>query len=329
MKKMKQQKLHSLLISAMFMACSATTAITAIAADKDPLVPPPAVSSSIANTAQIIGSAWAGDNIVAVGDHGIVLISSDQGATYHQASKVPLSSQLNSVSFINAKQGWAAGHLGAILATQDGGETWQIQRIDTANDRPLYSIHFFDEQHGVAVGLWSLILTTTDGGKTWNEQKIAPPSNARKADLNLLSLFPGPGSTIYATAERGYLLSSKDRGQTWSYTETGYKGTLWTGEALNNGEFILGGQRGYASRGRPGSSWTTIPLKTTNSITDIASNGEFVAIVGLDGTVALSHDHGKTFDITPLTDGSSLTSVLLTKAGQPILFSRRGPVLKK
>ena len=326
MKNMKQNKLHALVIGALFLMCSTTTVL---AADKDPLVPPPAVKSSIASTAQIIGSAWAGDNIVAVGDHGIVLISSDQGASYHQASNVPISSQLNAVSFINPKQGWAAGHLGAILATQDGGETWQIQRIDTANDRPLYSIHFFDEQHGVAVGLWSMILTTTDGGKTWVEQKIAPPPNARKADLNLLSLFPGDGQTIYATAERGFLLSSKDRGLTWSYIETGYKGTLWTGAVLNNGDFILGGQRGFASRGRPGSSWTTIPLNSTNSITSVATTGAFVAIVGLDGMLAVSHDHGKKFDITPLTDGSSLTSVLLTKTGQPILFSRRGPVVKK
>jgi photosystem II stability/assembly factor-like uncharacterized protein len=327
MKKMTQHKLHTLVISALFLTCSASTVL---AADKDPLVPPPAVSSSIANTAQIIGSAWAGDNIVAVGDRGIVLISNDQGASYHQAKNVPLSSQLNSVSFVNAKQGWAVGHVGAILATQDGGETWQIQRVDTANDRPLYSVHFFDEQHGVVVGLWSLILTTADGGKTWVEQKIAAPKNARKADLNLMSLFPGEGpSTVYASAERGHLLVSKDRGLNWSYIETGYKGTLWSGAALNNGDFVLGGQRGHAMRGRPGSNWTTIPLKTTNSITGVAANGEFVAIVGLDGTLAMSHDHGKTFDITPPADGASLTSVLLTKTGQPILFSRRGPVVKK
>jgi hypothetical protein len=71
------------------------------------------------------------------------------------------------------------------------------------------------------------------------------------------------------------------------------------------------------------------PYVALKGIDLVINRGEFVAIVGLDGMVALSHDHGKTFDITPLTDGSSLTSVLLTKAGQPILFSRRGPVLKK
>jgi photosystem II stability/assembly factor-like uncharacterized protein len=326
MKKMKRDALYALVLSTL---CLAYAGASWAGTEKDLLLPPPAVSSVIANTAQIVGSDWAGDRIVAVGDHGIVLISDDQGASYRQASKVPLSSQLNAVSFVNAKQGWAVGHLGAILATQDGGDTWQIQRVDTVNDRPLYSVHFFDEHHGVAVGLWSLVLTTADGGKTWAEQKIAPPPNAKKADLNLLSLFAADDQNIYATAERGQLLSSKDRGLTWSYTDTGYKGTLWSGAKLSNGDLLVGGQRGNFMRGRPGSSWTTVSLKTTGSITDIAASDAHVAVVGLDGTVAVSHDHGKTFAISLLPDGASLTSVVLTKSGEPLLFSRRGPVVTK
>src|SRR4029077_17208603 len=32
------------------------------------------------------------------------------------------------MQFIDAQRGWAAGDLGNILATRDGGQTWQTQR---------------------------------------------------------------------------------------------------------------------------------------------------------------------------------------------------------
>ena len=78
---------------------------------------------------------------------------------------------LTSVSFIDARTGWAVGHWGAILKTTDGGETWEVQRLVTSEDRPLFGVHFIDANHGVAVGLWSLILVTDDGGKTWTKRK--------------------------------------------------------------------------------------------------------------------------------------------------------------
>ena len=52
--------------------------------------------------------------------------SNDGGATWQQ-SKVPVSSDLTAVYFVNDRKGWAVGHDGVILATSDGGAPWTLQ----------------------------------------------------------------------------------------------------------------------------------------------------------------------------------------------------------
>ncbi len=57
------------------------------------------------------------------------------------------------------------GQWGVILATSDGGETWQKQRMDISVGQPLFPVHFTNEKDGITVGLWSLMLATHDGGR--------------------------------------------------------------------------------------------------------------------------------------------------------------------
>lgn len=121
-----------------------------------PLQAVPAVQAGNATQATMLAAGWAGERVVAVGDHGIVLLSDDQGRQWRQARSVPLSTPLTGVSFVDARHGWAVGHWGAILSTADGGESWQVQRLSSEEDRPLFAVHFFDARQGVAVGLWSL-----------------------------------------------------------------------------------------------------------------------------------------------------------------------------
>src|SRR5574337_168373 len=199
-------------------------------------------------TASLLALAGAGSRIVAVGDHGVVLLSDDDGAHFRQAKSVPVSSMLTGVSFTDDRHGWAVGHWGAILATDDGGETWRVQRLATNEDRPLFAVTFLDRERGVAVGLWSLVLTTADGGQTWTPRALEPPPGAKKADLNLLGLFADPKGRLYAAAERGFVLRSDDAGASWSYLSTGYNGTFWSGIALSDEVLIVGGLRGTVYR---------------------------------------------------------------------------------
>jgi len=59
---------------------------------------------------KILAASRAGTRIVAAGDHGVVLLSDDEGASFHQAHTVPVRSTLTALAFVDANNGWAVGH---------------------------------------------------------------------------------------------------------------------------------------------------------------------------------------------------------------------------
>jgi photosystem II stability/assembly factor-like uncharacterized protein len=292
-----------------------------------PLAPQVWAAAQVGHAARatMLATARAGTRIVAVGDRGIVLLSDDGGRTHRQAKAVPVDATLTSVSFVDEKLGWATGHWGVVLHTTDGGETWRSQRLDTAQDRPLFAIHFFDARHGVAVGLWSLVIVTDDGGKTWTPVTLAAPDGGKKADLNLLGLFAGPHGRLFAAGERGMVLRSDDRGQHWTYLPTGYKGSFWTGLATSDGSLLAAGLRGSMYRSTDnGSTWSRVDTHSTSSITGLAQQDGQVLGIGLDGLLLRSSDNGASFQRSVRNDRAALTALVLNAAGPPILYSRHG-----
>lgn len=285
----------------------------------------PAQRVAHAPQATMLAATRAGQRIVAVGDHGVVLLSDDDGKRFRQAQAVPVDAALTAVSFADAQHGWATGHWGVILHTRDGGEHWTVQRSDVTTDRPLFALKFLDARHGVAVGLWSLVLRTDDGGAHWHPVQMPVPERAKKADLNLLGLFSDARGRLFATAERGMLARSDDQGLTWTYLSTGYTGSFWTGLALADGGLLAAGLRGSLYRsGDDGRSWSRIDTQSKSSITALAQSGAQVVGVGLDGLLLRSADAGASFRSEVRADRRSLTALVLGADGQPVPFSRQG-----
>lgn len=290
-------------------------------------IPVPAVRSPHATQATLLASARAGSRIVAVGDHGVVLLSDDGGKTHRQARQVPVDVTLTAVSFVDDRQGWAVGHWGVVLQTIDGGETWQLQRSDTQQDRPLFAVHFFDAKEGVAVGLWSLVLVTADGGAHWQAVEPPPPEGSRRADLNLLGLFTDGQGRLFAPAEHGMVLRSDDRGKHWRYLATGYSGSFWTGAAAADGALLVAGLRGSLYRSSDeGQTWQRLDTGSKSSITALVAAGPRVIGVGLGGLVLRSDDAGASFSPHTRDDRLALTAVTFDEQGQPVLYSRQGVV---
>lgn len=286
-----------------------------------------AVKSSAATHMPILAADKAGDRIVAVGDYGTILLS-DDGKNFRQAEDVPISSTLTAVSFTDRKNGWAVGHWGAILNTSDGGEHWNLQRMDTHEDRPLFSVHFFDPQNGIAVGLWSLVLKTEDGGKTWQVVDLPAPPEGGKADRNLFKLFVSPKGSLFVAAERGMVLRSDNRGKSWQYIDTGYKGSFWTGVALKSGTLLVAGLRGTIYRsGDDGLSWQAVSSGVKSSITDVVEAGNKVVAVGLDGVLLESTDGGASFAAKQRDDRLSMTALAVGGSADGLMrFSKKGVV---
>ncbi|MBN3786959.1 YCF48-related protein [Burkholderia sp. Ac-20353] len=273
----------------------------------------------------LMDAARAGARIVAVGEHGVILLSDDDGHTYRQARRVPVSATLSAVTFADARHGWAVGQWGVILATDDGGETWERQRIDVSVDQPLFSVLFTSAQDGIAVGLWSLVLATHDGGKTWARTTLPKPPGGGKADRNLYHVFADHRGALYMVAEQGTVLKSTDGGANWTYLATGGKGTLWAGVAMPDGRIVVGGLLGGMFQSTDGgTTWSALNSGTKSSITDLVATGGGLIGVGLDGLVLTQQTGDAKVNVLQRADRATLTATLINADGKPILFSQDG-----
>jgi photosystem II stability/assembly factor-like uncharacterized protein len=288
----------------------------------------PAIRTASVVKQMVLSATKAGNRIVTVGEHGNILLSDDEGRSFRQAKNVPTRTTLTSVSFVDAQNGWAAGQWGVILHTVDGGETWSLQRSDTGADRPLFSILFLDKEHGFAVGLWSLMLETKDGGKSWLEVTVPVPPEGGKADRNLFQIFANDGGALFIVGERGTVMSSVDKGLTWQYVNTAYKGSFWTGTALKDGTIVVAGLRGTIYRSIDnGKTWVLSKTDNKSSITWIAEIGSTIYGVGLDGITIESKDDGVTFSMVQREDRLPLTALVSNSNGKIIKMSKSGPVI--
>ncbi len=115
----------------------------------------------------------------AVGDRGVIWHTEDGGRNWQlQVSPVPC--RLESVCFVDDRNGWIVGgwsHLythkstGVVLRTTDGGQHWE--RIPRISLPALRRVKFFDLRAGWAVGDASAtysagVLRTIDGGRSWS-----------------------------------------------------------------------------------------------------------------------------------------------------------------
>jgi photosystem II stability/assembly factor-like uncharacterized protein len=301
----------------------------AAAADEQPQMQiQPAERAAGAATAMMLSVARAGTRLVAVGDHGVVLLSDDAGKSFRQARFVPVSSTLTSVWFPDPQHGWAVGHWGVVMSSDDGGDTWKLQRSDISVDQPLFSVYFKSAREGWAVGLWSLMLHTVDGGATWTTVTLPPPPGFKKADRNLYQMFADAAGTLYIACEQGRVLRSSDDGATWTYLETGYNGSLWTGVALEHGIVLVGGLRGSIYRSADGgATWSRIDTAYKSSITDMVQlDQNSIEAVALDGVSFVSHDGGATFAGEQRPDRVALTAVAESPADTTVVFSVNGPI---
>ena len=68
------------------------------------------------------------DKFWIAGHPGSRIVSIDKRTGEMQSHATPVSVPLNKIVFANDQQGWAVGAMGSIVATHDGGQSWQRQR---------------------------------------------------------------------------------------------------------------------------------------------------------------------------------------------------------
>lgn len=292
----------------------------------------PAMPSALATTSALRDVTRAGERLVAVGPRGHILYSDDQGAHWQQA-QVPVSADLNAVSFATAEHGWAVGNDGVVLHSRDGGQHWEKQldgrALADGTDSTLLDVWFSDDQHGYAVGLFNLLLRTEDGGQHWLPWQ---GHSDNPQGLHLTSLAP-VGDALYITGEQGLLLKLDAAGQHFIQVPTPYAGTLF-GAVGKPGLLVIYGLRGNAYRSTDGGQqWQPVSsgVKTSLTAASLTADGN-VWLASQAGDLLLSRDGGASFNpqpqairgpVTALADDAGTGLVLVGERGVRTFDERR------
>ena len=314
----------------------------------------PAKASPHAAKVLLQAVAKAGSRLVAVGQRGHIVVSSDAGTTWKQ-SEVPVSADLTAVFFVDERRGWAVGHDGVILHSADGGTRWEVQLTgrkandllvaamerkaaaeptsesakallgealrfkDQGADKPFLDIWFADAATGYAVGAYNLLFRTEDGGRTWE------PWFDRTDNPKLFNLYAvrAAGGELYVAGENGLVLKLDKAAGRFRALAVPYNGSFF-GLAEAGTAVLAFGLRGNVFRSPDaGKSWTKVDAGLRASIVGAtrSARGELV-LADAGGRVAASTDAGTTFKPVPLAKPVPLTGLL---ALDPRGFALVGP----
>lgn len=289
----------------------------------------PSLHSTKAVQAPINALAKAGGRLIAAGQRGHILYSDDAGAWVQ--AQVPVSSDLTALAFPGGAQGWAVGHEGVVLHSQDAGKTWtkqldgrqiatlllkqyanpanpddpEAQRLkqdaelfaEQGADKPLLDVWFADDRTGFVTGAFNLILRTDDGGQSWTpwQDRVDNPRA-----MHLYGLRRAAG-TLFMVAEQGLVLKLDAARQRFVKVELPYDGTLFG--LLGDEQLVLVyGLRGNALRSLDGgASWRQVDTGIKEGITSglIADDGS-ILLASQTGQLLRSTDRGATFSRVPV-----------------------------
>lgn len=284
----------------------------------------------------LIAITKTGNRLVAVGEHGVVVYSDDEGVSWTQAA-VPVDVTLTCVAFATASMGWAAGHYGVVLATVDGGKTWHIQlnglQVNqlalaaaqaaaanppaTANpspalalalkratlfeangpDKPFLCIVVLSPEKLIVLGAYRMAMMTTDGGKTWSDWSLHIYDRLSH-DLYGATMI---GQDIYIACETGLVFCSTDGGNSFPQVAKPAAVTLFGVIGAADGSIIVYGVAGNCFRSTDkGSSWALIDLGTQDDlVASRALNSGAILIASEAGGLFVSQDNGASFTAAP------------------------------
>jgi photosystem II stability/assembly factor-like uncharacterized protein len=286
---------------------------------QEELTPKPAIMAPLATSSLLLDVAVAGDALVAVGERGHVLVSTDEGATWQQ-SEVPTQSMLCAVFFHDASLGWAVGHDSVIIRTTDGGKTWEIVNWAPEDETPLFDVWFADADNGFAIGAYGTFLVTSDGGDTWEWEPLSDD------DWHLHKFAADDAGRFFIAAEAGFVYRSDDGGDTWTDLPSPYEGSYFGILPLGGDTLLLFGLRGHLFRTEDaGESWQEIETATVAMLNDgVLLEDGTVIIVGLGGTVLMSSDGGRTFDLHRQANRRGISSIVQTADDTVLLAGEFG-----
>ncbi len=294
----------------------------------------------------MIAGALAGSRILAGGEHGVIIYSDDQGQSWHQAA-VPVSTSITDIGFATDKVGWATGGFGAVMKTEDAGQSWVKQLDGNAEiammnqvtqayiatqppdsavvahltrrsqiltqegpDKPFLSLLPLSETEVFAFGTYRSAEFSNDGGKNWTDisMKIGDPADKSRNIYGAANLY----GALYLVSEDGVIYKSSDGGQTFPQLAQPGDATFFGICDAGKGRILAFGVAGemYLSPDN-GKTWNAANFSGSANINagTLLGNGD-VVVGDAGGGIWLSKDGGQNFTMVTRNPLGSVNAVV-------------------
>jgi photosystem II stability/assembly factor-like uncharacterized protein len=202
---------------------------------------------------------------------------------------------------------WAGGYDGILLHSSDAGRTWQPQK--TPSGLAIESIYFLDAVHGWAVGWAGTILRTADGGNNWEAIKTSA------ASWSLSGVYFKDLKVGWVVGFQGQLMRSDDGGSTWkAQSPKDAKGEpirVWLkGITADSSNRIWVAADDQLLMSADGQTWTAKPTADLLFLRDFVHVGNSLWAIGQLGALKLQ-DPGTTWkSVDTLVVGGSTKDVV-------------------
>ena len=307
--------------------------------------------------ALLIGIARAGSRLVAVGEHGVIIYSDDNGESWRQA-QVPVSVTITCVGFASPQIGWAGGAFGVVLQTSDGGANWKTSlngpqvnqlMVAAANaragaspndplaaralrranilaaagpDKPFITVLAQSPRNAMIFGGYRLCVRTSDGGAHWADCSM---DIADSFSHNLYDVEQA-GPAIYLAGESGVVFRSDNQGASFVALTPPSQTTIFGILCTPKGTLLAYGVAGGLYRSvDQGQTWMPEVSPAQSDVTGgIVLNSGAVAIASISGGIYISHDDGVTFQPCAFNAGMALFGMAQAPNGNLALIGSAG-----
>jgi len=268
---------------------------------------------------QFQAAARNGQQIVVVGEAGVVLVSGDDGLNW-QRQQLPGRSTLIDVALCADGSYVALDTTRRVWLSGPKATEWQARPIETMEAVMALTC---DQQNRIwVVAGFSTILSSADGGVSWNEESFGD-------DAQLTSVQFLDESTAYITGEFGMVLKSSDAGASWE------RAADMPGEFYPQAAHFVDAERGWAvglngailHTSDGGESWHSQDSGVNIPLYGITGVGETLYAVGENGFVlryaagswqALPHENNI---LSYLRAASARQDSLLVAGGNGLIFT--------
>lgn len=228
----------------------------------------------IRRTDRFQAAAHHGANVVVVGNHGLIVHSSDDGALWQRveladwpalidvaacpngnfvalafaplvfvssdggstwsARPIPTEESPQALTCAPDNTIWVVGAFTNRWSSTDGGESW-VESTDD-EDALLTTVQFFDAENGVITGEFGTVMITSDGGENW--ETLAPLADEFYPQA---AYFKDP-QLGWIAGLGGVILHTSDGGRSWSEQETETVVPLYGIEQVGDTLYAVGGE---------------------------------------------------------------------------------------